>query len=53
MYGGLSDRSVYGYPAEQYHPDDPDGNEGTGVKKPCHLAMRLVRDLRDPMPKQD
>ena len=24
------------------HPDDPDGDEGCGPEKPCHLALCLL-----------
>ena len=42
VHGRLPDRTLYGYPAKQYHPDDPDGDEGGGPGKQCHLALRLL-----------
>ena len=42
MHGRLSHGALYGYPAQQYHPDDPDGDEERSSGKQCDLALRFL-----------
>jgi len=50
MYGGLPDCTLYGYSTQHYHSDDPDGDETRGSRKQRHLVLRLLPDLRHPLP---